>query len=65
MPVYSTFDGPIEICFQYRAFFDRNLFMRMGESLDDFKFGTFIGRFPIDFAASMAAKELSQSICYL
>ena len=29
------------------------------ESLNDFKFGTFVGRFPSDGAASMAVKGLS------
>ena len=31
-----------------------------GKSLNDFKFGTFIGRFPSDDASSMAVKGLNQ-----
>ena len=31
----------------------------MGESLNDYKFGTFIGRFPSDGAESMAMKGLA------
>ena len=34
---------------------------RGGKSLNDFKFGTFIGRFPSDGAASMAEKGLRVS----
>ena len=45
--------------------FDRNPFTCSREggkkSLNDFKFGTFIGRFPSDGAASMAEKGLRDS----
>ena len=64
MPVNSIFDGPItnllsilciliEIVSRARA--------KGGKSLNDFKFGTIVGRFQSDGVASMAVKRLTTS----
>ena len=54
----SLFDGPVKIYFQYYG----STFTRSceggGKSLNGFKFGDFMIRFPSDGAASMAVKGL-------
>ena len=57
----STFDGPITdllsiLCILIEVLSNPHA---KGKSLNDFKFGTFIGRFLSEGAASMAVEELN------
>ena len=57
----STFDGPITILLSVLCILVEVLSRaqaKSGKSLNDFKFGTSIGRFPSDGAASTAVKGL-------
>ena len=62
----SIFDGPITtlvsilcILVEVRSHAHAN----RGKSLNDVKFGTSVGRFPSDSAASTAVKGLNGNIC--
>ena len=65
MPTESIFDGPITNLLSVLSSLIEILFMYSREgvkkSYNVFKFGTFIGRFPSDSAASMAVKGLMYS----
>ena len=61
-PPNSIFDGPVKILLSILCILIEVLsrtHAKVGESLKDFKFGTFIGRFPSDTLVNMAVKGLS------
>ena len=62
MPADSIFDGPVtnllSILCIFIELFSRGQAQGAKKGLNDFKFGTFIGRFQSNGAASMAVKGL-------
>ena len=64
-PGNSVFDGPITNIISILCILIEILtraHAKRGQSLNDFKFGTFIGRLPCDTVANMAVKRLTFNI---
>ena len=67
MPANSTFDGPVTNLPSVLCILIKVLSLAHAKeenNLNDFKFGTFIGRFPSDALANMAVKRLIMMIVY-